>query len=48
MIIMISRLEPWAVCVPNPRMARVKMQGHSVEQNSPTAVKAITLVIPPV
>jgi hypothetical protein len=47
MIIMIKKLEPFDILLPNPVMAKVNMHGHRVEQNSPTLTNAIAAVIPP-
>ena len=39
-IIIIKNPEPSFVFFPRPAMAKVKIQGHKVEQNNPTEIKA--------
>src|SRR6266702_83181 len=39
-IIMIRKVDPWAVYLPRPVIDRVKIEGHMIEQQRPPLMKA--------
>ena len=47
MIIIIKKFDPCPVLFPNPLIDNVKIQGHRVEQNNPTEIKANKPIVPP-